>query len=368
MNFLGLLILYGELRPLFKEYDLSFDKGVTLLAENEEDFILVGRAFRKMECCGCRQYKSVKKKISLDCNNFTMLHDYSRLDRSEDISDYLKSEEFFSILLTYGWVSDILRNSSYIIPFRYQDASDMMDAALADEIVNVVAFVAEHMDYIQLNLAAFCKSILVLGEKSCCYWFHIGMRAVLSVYMSYLLLMYSEEEAGEMGKVLQEKIECAVVFAEQAMEPVDILDAVIKSVWRYVENEHVIVGSLAEVEGEFLEALEKDKGILYSESYYFIPEQLFRHMCQPLLPIISLGEIKYRMAEAGALIYNKGICANNYTIKKVFYTAFGEAKRQRFVKLLRETFQADNALMIEEMGGRQHVHRENSRLTCYDGD
>lgn len=367
MNILGLLVLYGELRPLLKGHNLSLDKGVTLLMEDEVNCALAEQAFDKLEGCGCRKLREIRKKmkLSLTSNNLTLIHNYRYMDSSKEIEDYLRSEEFFPIILTYGWVSEALQSNSYVIQINAKEITGMESISMAEEISGVVDFTAEHLDYVQVQLGMYCRSDSAKEERYCGRRLSVGMNAVLTIYKTFLLFQHSEKEATIIFEDLQAMIEKTVSFAQEASEQTEVLDCVIRSARSYVEREHVLVCSIRAVEGKVIDALEKDKAILYDDNYYFISEKLFHQMCKPLLKIVSLGEIKYRMAEAGVLINNnKGSSTStNFTVKRVFYTVFGEAKRKRFVKLLKGTFQEDNMLTLEEIGG-QDVYRKNSRLIC----
>ncbi|MDR1547188.1 MAG: hypothetical protein LBT06_01205 [Hungatella sp.] len=366
MNILGILVLYGKLRPLLQGHHLYLDKGVTLLLEDEVDCALAEQAFDKLEGCGCKKLREIRKKmkLSLTSNNLTLVHNYRRLDSSKEIEDYLRSEEFFPMILTYGWVPEALQSNSYVIQINTKEITGMESISVAEEISGVVDFTAEHLDYVQVRLGMYCRSDSAKEERYCGCRLSIGMNAVLTIYKTFLLFQHSEKEAMVIFDSLQDMIEKMVSFSQEASEQTEVLDCVIRSVRSYVESEHVLVCSIRAVEGEVIDALEMDKAILYDDNHYFISEQLFRQMCMPLLKTVSLGEIKYRMAEAGVLINNKGSSTStNFTVKRVFYTVFGEAKRKRFVKLLKGTFQEDNMLTLEEIGG-QDVYRKNSRLIC----
>lgn len=91
------------------------------------------------------------------------------------------------------------------------------------------------------------------------------------------------------------------------------------------------------LEGRPRVQFENGKCILYDEQFYYLPDELMRDICRALTRYTGYIFIKDALYRDGILLCNSNM-HRNYTVKKVFYDAFGRMFRKRVLILKKELF------------------------------
>lgn len=88
--------------------------------------------------------------------------------------------------------------------------------------------------------------------------------------------------------------------------------------------------------------------ILFDKNFYFIPEQLLKKICSPLLETASFVQIKKELKNSGMIESND--VDGNYTVKVCcFNFDTGKTQRFRFLKIHKENLMTDEGLTLEDL-------------------
>lgn len=96
--------------------------------------------------------------------------------------------------------------------------------------------------------------------------------------------------------------------------------------------------------------------VWYDRNYYFLPESLFRDICEPIRGATSICRMKSFLAEAEILVM-EGRSRTYGTVKVSAFNVYGERRSERRVKLRRSPIDSARDLTLIEMFGEQEEYQ-----------
>lgn len=334
---LALLVLYMEIRPLLEKAQLSISRGIVLVAENKH---FLERVLRFLMATGAK----IAGRMTDFINSGTYIMIPTKKN-SRKVTMYLEGEEIVPILVCYGIPPEYL-SGEYIIPM--DSVSESADEEFFKaEIEGFRKYVRASPELVVRELQIFKSSMWYLNNNSGSI-FNISLHAVLSIYKMFYRESHDERKTEDIMENIKSVIELYVYKSEEYGECIDIVQPLRSLMITYIDNhEEVGIGDVDEVDGALTKALEANRGILYDEDWYYIPEKLFYSICESILQFVSMPEIKKNLAEEGFLYCNNNL-GNNFTTKKLFTNVYGQNLRIRFLKIDKELIIGDGSLGLEE--------------------
>lgn len=340
--------ILAEINPFLKEEGLSHSGGIIVFTETSA---AKNQFLSQMKAAGGVEVKTTKSRSDDDIpNNCFAIYTYKRYDKDVDVLAFLDQEEFFPIVLIYSVIPDVLQMRENIWVFK----------ALKDEVMaQVLKELQAFKRYIRENPLIFqremrlIRSSNVLQDTQRGNSLILGLIAAAQAYAIFYRERHDENETALKVNTLRNVINDFAEISESYIGKFDILPSVKWAVERYVENtEDLRIGNIYEVERELLEAVQNDNAILYDSEWYYIPQTVFKDICKKNLELVSDIVIKEELYKAGMLSCNE-LQKTNFTVKKIFFTSYGECLRKRFLKISKEFFITEDTLALEELGRRQ---------------
>lgn len=334
---LMLLVLHMEIKPLLEEAQLSISRGIVLVAENKH---FAEQLLRSLIVMGAKIYDCQKNVINSDTCIMTPTK-----KNSKKVIMCLEGEEIAPILICYGIPPEYL-SGEYIIPVDSVGES-VDEEFLKAEIERFRKYVRASPELVVRELQIFKSSTWYLNNSSGSI-LNISLHAVLSIYKMFYREYHDEGKTENIMESIKSVIELYVYKSEEYGACIDIVQPLRSLMITYMDNhEEVGIGDVDEVNGALTKALEANRGILYDEDWYYIPEKLFYSICDPILQFVSMPEIKKNLVEEGFLYCNNNL-GNNFTTKKLFTNVYGQNLRIRFLKIDKELIIGDGSLGLEE--------------------
>uniref|UniRef100_UPI003FEDF202 hypothetical protein n=1 Tax=Eisenbergiella tayi TaxID=1432052 RepID=UPI003FEDF202 len=343
-----LLGAYAKLRFLLHMENLDFDKGITVLLDNSNNADqFIKAVLNETEAVFI---KDIHKKYFAVQNNQLGLHIYHKYDSANNIIQFLSAEDFLPVLVITGIISDFIRENTYILRLDTPSLKWPVQGTIKHELDGLVEFVKQNTTVVQFALAEI--NISERSESAGLYsllW--AGLISACWIFMLYFKNGHSKEEKSETDKRLVTKINIWAQQADELKEKYEMTDAIRNTIRDYFTNHaDIMIGEINNVEGDIIQGIKKGMAILFDRQYYFIPEKLLKSACSPFLSTVSFIDIKQQL-HTGGIIECYGTTNQNYTVKKVFVTVYGEICRERFIKMKRYFLTTQEGLALEDMKG-----------------
>lgn len=348
-DILFLLCAMSEVRPILQKGGVVPRHGLVIFLEDRNDSDLLARFFLEAGATICKSFDKPTKKI---LNNGLGIHTFFRYDKEAKVIDFLESEDFLPVVITYGAVPDFLKNGPDILPFRKDEIKDLQTHKILTEIAIFKRYARENPHEIAKNLYFFrtSKAFLQYNGQSSLF---LSLLALTEIFGDLYRYSHNEIETEQIKKHLWDCSKYFCDLSENYSGDWDILDAVRDLIFSYVDDDpQILVDKINKIEGPLLEALENGSAILYDAQYYFFPEKILRKACEPLLQTLSFTEIKLELKNSGFLHCN-ATTTRNFTVKKLLTNAYGHTFRVRFLKLKRDFFISPDSLGLEERRNAQ---------------
>lgn len=340
-----LFSVYAHIRPVLRDSGVCLDTGVVLFVPDygKKDSLL-----RSLEQCGAIRKTIYRNKLPTGFNFQMILIEYRPSLKREVIEEFLENDEYLSVLVVPGILPEFLQGRD--IMYFDDIETSMEQGVLRKEIFG------QFTDFVHKNVSGVVDIITRFEEvkksrnidkKPTLYQVLVCIALVYCYYKA--LALKKPEVGGDYLNILEGRIETMYREIEKASMGVEVLSTVRKVLLNYVDQGlEILVGDIDQVEGEMFQAVQEDKAILYDQDYYYIPDKLFRQITVPLQQVVSYSALKQALFQEGVLICNS--TADNFTIKKLFYSAYGAALRLRFLKLSRSQIDGNGQLGLMERG------------------
>lgn len=323
--------------PIKKSY-YRRSGGMILVAEDKEE---ADKIFDFLSESSYAVVSTLKEKKIHACNFHFVMHRYRKCEKIEKIQEFMEKTDFFPVLLVAGILPDELGEYGMIFRWRLSHYNFAKLKKLEDDLYD---YGVNNTDYMLKRLKQFrtSKCMMKLRGKEKNRDTLIWSAAIGDVW----------KEIFRKNNMSEEEVECwfcsylnsamhAIAESDRIRECFDSDSAVRTCVLRAVEQGEIIVHDIRENQNLGNE-------ILYSEDYYFIPEQLLKKICSPLLETASFVQIKKELSDSGMLESNN--VGGNYTVKISCYNP--ETKnneRFRFLKINKKNLLTDEGLKLEDL-------------------
>lgn len=341
-----LLAAYAHIRVLTEEAGFRMEGGVIIYIPDREkkDSVL-----SSLEACEGVVTQLGGKLIPWNENYKMVLVPYMRHYKELLLEEFLACKDYLPSIVVEGVLPDTIRNHNNIVLIEEinQDYDSLMQKK---EVFQEFTIYTHHKVSQVIGQLKTCKSFYFegRGEES---QIQQVLRATLEVYTQYIcdkfdvatdrLQIYPELEE------VRRRIKRMCSIVEDLKDEWDISSIVRRCLVRYIEhNQQVRIAPVDTEEGELLQAIQKKTAILYSENFYYIPDEMMQSATKSLHHTIPYNTIKQRLCMEDALICGEE--KQSFTVKVPVMSRSGEMIRQRFLKFLREVFDMEGRLSIAD--------------------
>lgn len=362
VNFLTLLSIASELHVPFSCSGYQLIKGLCLVTESP---IYVDVSVHLLQQLGdCIILPTLRRKFT-DIFNFQLgIHPLHRYDKEEDLVQFLSRSDFLAVLISAGIVPDFMDNIAHVLvlPPDFNDTTSIQP--LKEDIRKLKMYLRKHPDQIKSTISQFATSTEYLqyaGESE----LYLYLCLALHIYRLWYRSFHNEPETNSRFQEIFRSIDHIFDMSEDYMHNTDIEDVFINLFAEYTETHNdVHFFAINNIGREALELLDKNTGILYNDSLYFVPECLLKKICSPLIQTFGWNTIKMSLKNSGILHCND-LKTPNFTCKKVFFDVDGNPKRYRFICLHKNFFIPTGGLAPEERRPYNYEYlSRNSRNKC----
>lgn len=354
MDALLILALVAELHAMAQRKVMSAEGGIILFVEEDWKADEIARFL--MTKADAKVVRQIRKETDKLPNYLLVIHKYKRNDNEERIDLFLDNPKSVPVLLICGIIPSYLRGRHCILKISNTTFRDNDKNYFRNELEHVREYVRKNPDRIWKLLERFETSKKFqdcIQESS----LRLAMELSLYIYEEFYREFHTEEETIERFDEVSNKMESWFSESLELEDDYDILDTVSELIIKYVSTHEIQVCSVRKVEGKINSLMKERKVILYDADFYYIPDEILKSACNPVLEAASYLGIKERMREDDVLICNR-TAGTNYTTKKAIVNAYGEPVRERFLKIRRQFLVNTGDLLLEEMrGGETYVSR-----------
>ena len=324
-------------RKLMEYCGFGMDKGIVLVAQDDESAALVKQLFvDHFEAVDIRTFDKTTLQVPL--NYQIGIHLYRSSDKKEKVLLFLDENAFLPVLIVGGIVPDMVLGKAYIF------SCSPLEADFIEEKERYRIFVEK----LKGNIAGTISRVKGVAEMRNCDKGRVDERYTRLYKNIYVIgrLWRSINECCGMEEETAE-MEC-MKYLKTAVSEIETMEEHEAGCDVYLGVRNCIMDWVANKNTGFSEVNEGNlKGILYDEEYYYIPEKLAKVIWSPLLKSVSFQQLKREMLESGILECNSNK-NTNYTVKKLVQVRSRGFVRMRFLRIRKECFLTDSGLPLEE--------------------
>ncbi|WP_343083960.1 hypothetical protein [Blautia producta] len=348
MNWL-MLTVWGTsfMRYISHEYGCTLDSGFVLVADDQRQARRFITEYKRALNNGIQIMKWNTRCVRPENYHCAFLLLQKEM-KEEEIVRFLMQQDFLPIVVVGGILPDFLKTDFYIFKIKNKDIEGLEDERNRLIYSELRQYIIENVEEVCTILQRVETSTAMLeydGPQEMRGLFRI-MVGISSVFGSYIRKTRTEAEVSAFSiKYLHESKVRIFQFSDFSSGE-NLRETFSQLLWKYVEeNERVKISDISMVDGETCQALRESSVILYDLEYYYLPPELFRDICQPLLETISIPEVKKQLKTEGILYCN----SMDYTVKKQIINVFGNIERPRLLWICKEELLLPDNLFLEEV-------------------
>ncbi|MDY5483395.1 MAG: hypothetical protein SPF91_04285, partial [Clostridium sp.] len=273
-----------------------------------------------------------------------------RGDTDAELEGFLRGDDYVSVLLQTGGRGDVFYFTPPVLCLEERDLVQLISGQ------NFVREIDDFENFIVNSQAAACSCLKFVKESAwyldlCDNLLFCGLRATISLMQIYLVQSQVEEIAA--AKLDRAKTVLNMLIKRAECVDDDGVFAIVRDLLEdYLSSSFLpVISSIDAIDDEMVKAMEENRALLFDDDFYYIPDQILKQACAPLLCERGFYSLKNQLVEEGVIIINKQENPN-YTIKKQVRSQKGKIMRGRFLKLSREKFVAEGKLTLEEVAMR----------------
>lgn len=311
------IFVLAFIRVILEDIGGQIDEGIILIADD----MLMARHFIKAYVAKVGNGKVIDRKMP-KMENFELGFKIVNTGmKEEQAEEFLGKEDFLPVLVTGGVLPSYLRTQHFFLRVRKTDMKVLDAVNFQVKMQGLKAFIIE-------NINVFIEDTQIESNENEPY-----VRTLL--YVENLLFQYyrrnyelKEEEANEVveefGKFTGKLIKTSedIVHANG-----DVREEISDRFFQFVATNQELV--MLDVNDEINPMIPKDKVIWFDAEYYYLTDAMLRKVCEKVLELVSVNELKSILREEGILYCD---ASGDYSIKIVVKTQNGE-KRPRVLKL-----------------------------------
>lgn len=343
-DILLLLEITREIFPLSKEIGMGVEEGIVLFAETTQVKEKLLWKLTQLGVVNCTSNRQIRENVR---NNRINLYVEKQYDPAEKIYNFLSSGECLSVVLTSGILPKYAQGGNLLV-FNGETSSEMISEKFLREIKQFREYVHKHPSIVLRELRLLKKSEAFRQNTVNDSCMQKTLKASGEIWRTFLIEEHDEEESNMVRQRLWDSVNAFTELAEEYESVENVADAVGKMLRMYVKkHDEIGICDVTDIDLEMTEKIQEKKAILQNSEFYFIPEELLKKACQPLLGAISFLTIKKELNSAGYLLKNEGT-VENYTTKLVITNSCGFVYRPRFLKLRKELIESVRTLGFSE--------------------
>lgn len=321
--------------------------GIILVAEDKEE---VEKIFDFLSKSSFSVVSTTEKERKISANNFEfVIKKFNRYEKMQKIIAFMESENFLPVLLVVGILPEEL--GEYDMVFRWNNFEYNFEKLQKNEKI-LYDFCVKNTDYLIRRIKQFRSSKCMMKlrrmgkNKDSIIWAAVIGEVWKEIFRKDDM---SEEEAEHwFYRYLNSAIH-ALEESDRFRGCFDSDLAVRTCVLQAIQQGEVVVHGIRENQNLGNE-------IMYSEDYYFIPEQLLKRICSPLLETASFVQIKRELSNSGMIESNN--VDGNYTVKVNCYNPETKSnERFRFIKISKKNLMTDEGLKLEDLDAIENKER-----------
>lgn len=313
--------------------------GIILVAEDQEE---VEKIFNFLSKSSFSVVVTTEKERKISANNFEfVIKKFNRYEKMQKIIAFMESKSFLPVLLVVGILPEELEE--YNMVFRWKNFEYNFEKLQKNEKI-LYDFCVENTDYLIRRIKQFRSSKCIMKlrrmgkNKDSIIWAAVIGEVWKEIFRKDDM---SEEEAEHWFYSYLKSAIHALEESDRLRACFDSDLAVRTCVLRAVEQGEIVVNDIRNSQNLGNE-------ILFDKNFYFIPEQLLKKICSPLLETASFVQIKKELRNSGMIESND--VDGNYTVKVCcFNFDTGKTQRFRFLKIHKENLMTDEGLTLEDL-------------------
>lgn len=354
------LTIWGTsfLRFVLKDKGYTLDSGFVFVMDSQR----VARQFINEYNAKFKNGEFIKRwssRSQCPANYCCGIMAYQKDMKEEAVHSFLTEQDFLPILVVSGGIlPDFLKIDFNIFRIGEDEVLDLKDKNTQILLGGFQEYIIENVDEVcaVIERVESSKAIIEFDGPDEMFNLFINLVAVLSVYTTYFRKSKTEIEVEEISRKFLQESKHRIFQMLEFSSGENLVETFSQLLWRYAEeNEWLKIADISMVDGDTYLALRKNRAILYDYNYYYLPPELFRDICQPLLETTSIPEVKRQLKSEGILYSN----SLDYTVKKQVITAFGTVERPRFLWICKEELLLPDNLYLEEVFGNSVQTKED---------
>ena len=333
INEMMLLEIAAKIYPLIKDQELTPSQGVVAICAN---LAVESKIVDGMKSFGAVQSSNRKKESFLRNYKLYFLK-YRKMKNDAIFEDYL--EDTSALKLVIGVLLPDSLCSEYAECLLIFDESILEQS---EDEADAKTELTNFFEFSKKNSAIICRTIKLFKQRIDMKERKVSLmlKAAACAWCEYFRETKTEEQTQQEKERLIKLVDRWINISENYLE----FDAVARTIGElfvdYVNScDDIIIGTTDEVDSAMAKAIERRRGIFEDRDFFFVPEELLREACMPLLDSISFLSIKRELHKEGYLLCNN-MKSCNYTTKVLITNVYGYSCRIRFLKLRRELFES----------------------------
>lgn len=339
---LNLLFISAQLYPLMQSLGLSSEQAVVICAENQKDQNILINELKKL---GAKQTEIRIFKKEVYRNFLLYFAQIQKSNREQDVLDFLDEDTSLKVLTLVAFLPDYLveRFDEEWIFWGENDMSLSGTPQMCEQMNDFVQYIRKNPFLVYRELRLFAEENKNLNcDMGGKLW--LMLKAAVSAWCIFYREIHTENETLYERQRLCEIVDSFSELPARFSLFDEMGDAVGKLLLNYVnEQSDIIVGDVDRVDSKLAEAIQKKRGILEKDGYYYVPEELLRLACKSIENAVSFLGVKRSLYDEGYLICNN-VRGGNYTTKLLVTNVYGYTCRPRFIKLRKELVESATSI------------------------
>ena len=311
------IFVLSFIRVILNDIGGQVDEGIILIADD----MLMAKHFIKAYVAKVGNGTVIDRKMP-KMENFELGFKIVNTGmKEEQAEEFLGKEDFLPVLVTGGVLPSYLRTQHFFLRIREADMKVLDNVNFQAKIQGLKTFIIE-------NINAFIEDTQIEVSKNKPY-----VRTLL--YVENLLFQYyrrnyelKEEEANEVVEEFGKFTEKLIKTSEDIIHASgDVREEISDRFFQFVATNQELV--MLDVNNEINPMISKDKVIWFDAEYYYLTDAMLRRVCEKVLEVVSVNELKAILKEEGILCCD---ASGDYSIKITVKTQNGKG-RPRVLKL-----------------------------------
>lgn len=311
------VFMLSFIREIMKDMGRQLEEGIILIAD---DFMMA-KHFMKTYVAKAGNGKIIERKMQIMENFEVGLKLITQGMKEEQAEEFLGKEGFLPVLVTGGVLPSYLRIQHNFLRIREMDVKVLDDAEFQLKLKTLKEYIIENTKDFQQNF----KNRSVEGTSM-----NQVLEVVEMVLLEYLKKVHKLNDnesvniCDELEKFMQRVLQTSEDIVHASKEVREELQS---QIGKYVlENQDLRMFDLNE---EMSCQLCRESTIWYDDEYYYMTDRMLREVCEGVLEMVSVNELKSILKAEAILICD---ASGDYSVK-ITVKSVGNRQKIRALKL-----------------------------------